>query len=492
MASLGAFAGGLGGSLQAGFAAREREKAQRGQLREQEKSREARSQRDRLTDARKQITDLGIGIDQGFENLEAIITSGKATPSMIANAEKVLTQSFQVRQSFALKIGDQPPESSAAFQLRLAAARTALTPTETAKQEGEAAVTGATSQAQALTAAQDQLTPEQGAIAQRILGLGDQAQTEFARLVDEIEGLQQTNQLIGENGQPSLRATALLGRMNALMAEDVAQGNTVTTFDFKDGQIQATGLQQPAARLTLEGFVNPLHFATANQNLTPEQGKQLFASLTGPQQAEMMSEFNRLTNSANTGISILQEIQTNPSAFGLVGTGRRAVQSVFAILESLTDLAPDSVFGKTVVSMAEATKRVAQSLDPEGAVDLERQGFFDPKLPELMVLENAMSMDLAKTRMAKGDADTRALGQFFKAAKKDVNLTGRTSPKDVEARILAVVREIDLERRGLGMIALGEDPGPITQSLGFTGVGTDQPELSDDDLDKRVLEILGN
>ena len=145
LVSLGAFAGGLGGSLQAGFAAREREKGERGRLREQEKSREAKARSDALTARRSFRTTHFTELEQAIELGSKAVRDGQ--PGIADQIFASVRSGFKDLSAAAKRDGDPLPISNTLLEARIKEGQAGLGPA--AALEKKTAEAGAVAESEA-------------------------------------------------------------------------------------------------------------------------------------------------------------------------------------------------------------------------------------------------------------------------------------------------------------------------------------------------------
>lgn len=156
MVSLGSFAGGLGTSLQTGFAARERERAQRGQLEEQRRGRQAKARKGARDELIAQVGQLDEGITRQIETLTSLRQSqepGAQRGVNLAQGEKAIVEAHKTKSELESKLGVPQSESFAALQSRLDVARTAKSPQQVAEAEASAKIKALGRESEALAAA---------------------------------------------------------------------------------------------------------------------------------------------------------------------------------------------------------------------------------------------------------------------------------------------------------------------------------------------------
>lgn len=161
------------------------------------------------------------------------------------------------------------------------------------------------------------------------------------------------------------------------------------------------------------------------------------ASLLKPKEALKQSEqFSFLTNSIDLLDNLIEEIQQNPDAFGVSGSIGRTLQTAKGVAGDILD----------VGGAVETAKEFLRGTTLEGFIDQD----FDPQLPRTQLLEHSLAAALAKVRSQKGGEEGRALTQLYVDAKKDVKLTGLTSSRAVQERLIEIRDEFKREQTGLG------------------------------------------
>ena len=186
---------------------------------------------------------------------------------------------------------------------------------------------------------------------------------------------------------------------------------------------------------------------------------------------------------------LLDRLKEDPTRFGVMGSVRGAVQGTAAITSDLAEVIKNSSGG--MVDLNQTAANIAQSLKGSPIED-EMAGFFDPKLSDLDLLENTLAFELARLRLEKSKGEIRALTAAFRDAKKDVNLKGLTSSRDVEARLRSVREQFATELAEVSRIVTGKQadsgdaPPPPDRK---TGAG--DTVLDPDDLDAKLNDIFG-
>lgn len=171
----------------------------------------------------------------------------------------------------------------------------------------------------------------------------------------------------------------------------------------------------------------------------PQGAAGLGGALTGARALDEQANIDRFATIIDLLDNTIGEIRESPSRAGLAGSIRSFAQKVVGIAG---DVAPDS--------FAETVRRSAEQFG--------LGSFFDPALPETEINENAIALELAKMRVTAGGGGIRAVGEAFRAAKKDVSLRGLTSSQEVITRLETVRREFETERNKLIQRLSGRPP----------------------------------
>lgn len=285
----------------------------------------------------------------------------------------------------------------------------------------------------------------------------------------------------------------LTGQDKKVVAERLAFGKEDTDSFFRaldelerlsgEGKTPANNKRAAALQKRLDSLTEGKGFAIKfNPNGTIEaivQGgdsKGLFSSLSGKQQLESAERADALVRAIGTFDEVIAKIDEDPTAFGALGSVRKAVQTMTGIAGDLGELI-EGVSGVDINKGVSAATRFLADNNLEG----EFEGFFDPQLSKTKLLENTLAFELARLRLIGSGGDMRALRQAFLDARDDVNLTGLTASRDVRARLVDIrgqfARELsDLSRRLSGQEVKAPSPS----------------EESDEAIKRRVDEILGS
>lgn len=137
LVSLGNFAGGLGGALQKGFADREREKAQRGQLDEQRKGREAKAKSDALKARRDQRTNHLAQLTGSLDLISSAVAQGRTDTAQ--DLAKQVRNGFQDFAQGSQNDGDALSISPQLFDAKVDEALTGLGPAALLRKKTEEA-----------------------------------------------------------------------------------------------------------------------------------------------------------------------------------------------------------------------------------------------------------------------------------------------------------------------------------------------------------------
>lgn len=180
---------------------------------------------------------------------------------------------------------------------------------------------------------------------------------------------------------------------------------------------------------------------------TPDGGLQitqgavggLGAALTGQQALKEQAQLDRFNTILDVLDTTITNIKESPTRAGIWGSLRGAAQKVVGIT---SDVAPGVL-----------AENIRNSIEQIGGLTGEQKknlsGFFDPKIPENEIYENTLALELAKLRIQSGGSSIRALESSFKAAKKDVAITGLFSSQEALARLNIIQKEFETEKNKL-------------------------------------------
>lgn len=126
----------------------------------------------------------------------------------------------------------------------------------------------------------------------------------------------------------------------------------------------------------------------------------------------------------------------NPTRVGFIGDVRRTIQRYVGLGQDIGSVIPGA---KNIINFgrAAATQAISDKNSDPSVVQSLQADFYDPELDNLKLLENSLAMALAKTRQDRG----RLLADVYKDAKKDVDIGGLTSSREVINR-LAKLRQM--------------------------------------------------
>ena len=139
------------------------------------------------------------------------------------------------------------------------------------------------------------------------------------------------------------------------------------------------------------------------------------------------SSVDRLKTAIDVTDQVINSLKEDSTRGGFIGGLRSIVQKTMGIMGDIT---PEVV-----------SEHVAPLAREVGLSD-----YFDPALPENEILENLLALELAKLRVTSGGGGIRAVGAAFKAAQKDVAITGFSSSRNVIQRLQKVREEFSTER----------------------------------------------
>jgi len=151
------------------------------------------------------------------------------------------------------------------------------------------------------------------------------------------------------------------------------------------------------------------------------------------QQTAQLDRYDTVVDIIDTTLS---NIEQSPTRAGVIGSIRGFAQKVAGVAG---DIAP-----KTLAETMRKTIEIIPGITPEQKNDLS--GYFDPAIPENEIYENTIALELAKLRVTSGGGGIRAIDRAFKAAQKDVKITGMFSSNEVMARLKKVREEFTTER----------------------------------------------
>ena len=218
-----------------------------------------------------------------------------------------------------------------------------------------------------------------------------------------------------------------------------------------------------------------IKFNDKGQVIGITQGAQPFSDLSAQDKQKAIASIDTVNKSIDLVEGVIADIDEDPTKYGIVGTGRRIAQTLVGTASDLGAIIEKA----TGIDINKGAERIAKTLSGT-PLEAEFEGIFSPTLSKLQLLENTIAFDLARLRLTSGGGNIRALKQVFIDAKDDVKLTGATSSKDVRARMVEIKSQFIRELRD------------VTRRLAGKDVKREEtPESGDNDLKRRVEEILG-
>jgi hypothetical protein len=276
-----------------------------------------------------------------------------------------------------------------------------------------------------------------------------------------------------ERGNAALAFAGITGVPEHMKGEFGGALNRLLTLEG-EGKTDGTEYKMLAARLTRMTEGNnqgvAMSFNPETGEFTVMQGAdpggQMRTALGASTAIRQQEQLDRL----NTVIGLVDRtsdiIAADPTVSGVVGSVRSFAQKVLGVAEDATPRA-----------VVDAARRSVQSLSGVPAGDVEKLlGAFDPELPEVQIYENTLALELAKLRVLSGGGGIRAIESAFRAAQRDVAVTGLFSSGEASTRLATVRAEFAAERdklqRRLESFSGVQAPTPAPTSGGGIPEGT--------------------
>jgi len=171
----------------------------------------------------------------------------------------------------------------------------------------------------------------------------------------------------------------------------------------------------------------------------------------GPTQSQMMQQ-NELWQEYDTTITNVEDmianVEEDPTLVGIVGSTRKAAQTMSGIAEDFTRMVGEVPAISTLVNW------IGSIADEDSELTEEQKASFsdDPKLSQLRLFEHNLGYALARSRQPRG----RLLADTIKRSMEDAKLTGLTSSRDVLYRMNEVLRLLKENRTNVEEIKRGE------------------------------------
>ena len=230
------------------------------------------------------------------------------------------------------------------------------------------------------------------------------------------------------------------------------EGRAIKTWQTPDGEI----VHLPNNVAPPKGSV-PYKDEALSIMFTPEGGVHfqqgsmsgLGGALTARDALAQQSQRDRLGVVIDTIDSVIDNIEQSPTRAGVWGGIRGAAQKIAGVAE---DIAPETL-ARTMKTTVENIPGLSKE-QREGM-----SGYFDSAIPENEIYSNTIALELAKLRVLAGGGSIRAIESAFKAARKDVALTGAFSSQEALTRLRTVRREFESERQNLEQRLSGRGTG---------------------------------